>query len=149
MPGFPSPTHAGSSFTNSQILLKLMSIGQRCHPTISSSLIPFSSHIQSFPASGSFQMSQFFTSGDEIISISDSASVLLMNTQDWFSLGRTGWISSQESSPPPQFRSINSLVLSFLYSSTLTSTHDYWKNHSLDETDFCGLSNASAFEYAV
>ena len=149
MPGFPSPTHAGSSFTNSQILLKLMSIGQWCHPTISSSLIPFSSHTQSFPASGSFPMSQFFTSGDKIISISDSVSVLLMNTQDWFSLGRTGWISSQESSPPPQFRSINSLVLSFLYSSTLTSTHDYWKNHSFDQVNLCWQNNVFVVIYFI
>ena len=59
-----------------------------------------------------------------------------VNIQDWFPLGWTGWISlqprdSQESSPTPQFKSINSSVLSFLYSPTLTSIHDYWKNHSL------------------
>ena len=65
------------------------------------------------------------------------ASVLPVNIQDWFPLGWTGWISlqskaSQESSPTPQLKSINSLVLSFLYGPTLTSIHDYWKNHSLD-----------------
>ena len=64
-----------------------------CHPTISSSVIPFSSCLQSFPASGSFPMSQFFTSGDQ--SIGASASVLPMNIQDWFPLGLTGWISLQ------------------------------------------------------
>ena len=66
-----------------------------CHPTISSSIIPFSSHLQSFPASGSFQMSHFFTSGGQSIWVSASASVLPMNTQDWFPLGWTGWISLQ------------------------------------------------------
>ena len=63
------------------------------HPTISSSVIPFSSHLQSFPASGSFQMSQFFTSGGQSIGASSSASVLPVNIQDWFPLGGTGWIS--------------------------------------------------------
>ena len=65
-----------------------------CHPTISSSVIPFS-HLQSFPASGSFQMSQFFASGDQSIGISASTSVLPINFQDWFPLGLTGWISLQ------------------------------------------------------
>ena len=108
-----------------------------CHPTISSSVIPFSSHLQSFPASGSFQISQFFASGGQSIGVSASASVLSMNIQKWFPLGWTGWISlqsrdSQESSPTPQFESINSSALSFLYGPTLTSIHDHWKNHSFD-----------------
>ena len=64
---------------------------QPSHPLSS----PFSSRLQSFPASGSFQMSQFFTSGDQSIRVSASASVLPMNIQDWFPLGRTGWISWQ------------------------------------------------------
>ena len=64
-----------------------------CHPTISSSVVPFSSRLQSFPASGSFQMSQFFASGGQNIGV--SASVLPMNIQDWFPLGWTGWISLQ------------------------------------------------------
>ena len=63
-----------------------------CHPTISSSVIPFSSHLQSFPASGSFQMSQFFASGSQNIGVSASASVLPLNIQNWFPLGWTGWI---------------------------------------------------------
>ena len=63
------------------------------HPTISSSVVPFSSYFQSFPASGSFQMSQFFTSGGQSNGVSASASVLPMNIQDWFPLGWTGWIS--------------------------------------------------------
>ena len=109
-----------------------------CHPTISSSVIPFSSFPQSFPASGSFQMSQLFTSDGQSIGVSASTLVLPVNTQDWSPLGWTSWMSlqsprdSQESSPTPQFKSINSSVLSFLYSPTLTSVHDYWKNHSLD-----------------
>ena len=66
-----------------------------CHPTISSSIIPFSSCPQSFPASGSFQMSQLFTSGGQSIGVSASASVLSMSIQDLFPLGWTGWISLQ------------------------------------------------------
>ena len=66
---------------------------QWCHPTISSSVIPFSSHLQSFPASGSFQRSQFFTSGGQSIGVSASASALTMNIQDRYPLGWTGWIS--------------------------------------------------------
>ena len=82
------------SITNSQSLLKLMSI-ESVMPIISSSVVPFSSHLQSFPASGSFQMRQFFTSGGQSIGVSASASVLPMNIQDWFPLGWTGWISLQ------------------------------------------------------
>ena len=115
-----------------------------CHPTMSTSVChfsspvsPFSSCPQYFPASGSFQMCQLFASGGQSIGISASASVLPKNTQDWSPLGWTGWISlsprdSQESSPTPQFKSINSLALSFLYSPTLTSIYDPWKNHSLN-----------------
>ena len=109
-----------------------------CHPTISSSVVPFSSCPQSFPASGSFQQSQLFASRDQNIGASASTSVLPVITQDSSPLGWTDWVSlqskglSQESSPTPQFKSINSSVLSFLYSPTLTSIHDYWKNHSFD-----------------
>ena len=66
-----------------------------CHPTISSSVVPFSSYPQSFPASGSFQMSQLIASGGQSIGVSASASVLQMNIQDWSPLGWTGWISLQ------------------------------------------------------
>ena len=105
---------------------------QWIHPTISSFVVPFSCP-QSFPASGSFQMNQFFTSGSQSVGVS----VLPMNTQDWSPLGWTGLISlqskgSQESSPTPQFKSINYSAFSFLHNPTLTSTHDHWKNHSLD-----------------
>ena len=72
------------SITNSQGLLKLMALSRWCHPTISSSVVPFSSRLQSFPASGSFQISQFFASDGQSIGVSASTSVLPMNTQDWF-----------------------------------------------------------------
>ena len=90
-----------------------------------------------FPASGSFQMSHLFTSGGQSIGISASASVLPMNTQDWFPLGWTGCISLQSKGlsrvfSNPQFKNIKSSMLSFRYSPTLTSIHDHWKNHSLD-----------------
>ena len=91
---------------------------QWCHPTISSSVNSFSSCLQSFPASGSFQLSRLFASIGQRTGA--SAWVLPMNVQDWFPLGWTGWISllskghSQES-PTPQFKSISSLALSFLY----------------------------------
>ena len=108
-----------------------------CHTTISSSVVPFSSCLQSFPASGSFQMSQFFASSGQSIGVSTSAPVLSMNIQDWFPLGWTGCISLQSRglsrvSSAPQFKSINSLEFSFLYSPTLTSIHDYLKNHGFD-----------------
>ena len=100
-----------------------------CHPTISSSVIPFSFSLQSFPASRSFPMSQFFSSGGLSVGVSASASVLPVNIQDWFLLRLTGSPccprDSQESSSTPQFKSINSLVLSLLYGTTLISIHDY------------------------
>ena len=116
------------------------------HPAISSSVIPFSYCPQSLQASGSFPMSHLFAWGGQSIEVSASVSVLPMNTQDWSPLGWTGWISLQskrlsESSPTPQFKSINSSPLSFLYSPTLTAIHDHWKNHRLDETDLYWQSN--------
>ena len=70
-------------------------LSQWCHPTVSSSVIPFSSCLQSLQASGSFQMSQFFTSGGQSIGVWATISILPKNTQDWFPLGWTGWISLQ------------------------------------------------------
>ena len=106
-------------------------LSQWCHPTISSSVIPFSSHLQSFPASGSFQMSQSFGSGGQSNGISVSASVLSRNIQGWYPLWLTSLTflsqESQESSLTPQFKSINSSVLSLLYGPTFTFVHDYWK----------------------
>ena len=86
---------ASQAITNSQSLLKLMSTESVMPSTISYSVIPFSSHLQSFPASGPFPMSQFFASVGQSIRVSASASVLPMNIQDWFPLGWTGWISLQ------------------------------------------------------
>ena len=110
-------------------------LGQWCHPTVSSSVIPFSC-LQSFPTSGSFPVSQVFTSGGQNIRASASTSALPMNIQDWFPLWLTGWISLQSKglseSSSTQFKTINSLVLSFLYSPTLTSIHDHRKNHTFD-----------------
>ena len=117
-------------------------LSQWCHPTISSSVVPFSSCLQSFPASGSFPVSQFFASFGQIIGVSASASVVPMNIQNWFPLRLTGLISLQskrlkEFSPTPQFKSINSLALGcFLYGLTVTSIYDYRKNHSFDCMEF-------------
>ena len=128
-PPYPSPT--------AEVYPNPCPLSWWCHPTISPSVVPFSSCPQSFPASGSFQMSQLFESGGQSIAVSVSTSVLPMNTQDWSPLGWTGWISLQSKglsrvSPTQQFKSINSLALNFLYGPTLTSIHDYWKNHSFD-----------------
>ena len=128
-PPCPSPTPGAHSNSRPS--------SQWCHPAISSSVVPFSSCPESLPASESFPGSQLFTWGGQSTGVSALASFLPKNTQDWSPLEWTGWISlhprdSQESSPTPQFKSINSLVLSFLYSPTLTSIHDHRKNHSLD-----------------
>ena len=111
---------------------------------------PFSSCPQCFPESGSFPMSRLFTSGSQSTGASALASVLPMNIQGWFPFGLTSLVSccsgdSQESSPTPQFESINSLVLSLLYGLTLTSIHDYWENHSFDYTGLCWQSDGPAF----
>ena len=132
----PCPSPTPEAYSNS------CPSSQWCHPTISSSVIPFSSCLQSFPTSGSFQMSRFFASGGQSIGVSASASVLPVNIQDWFPVELTSLIScsprdSQESSQTPQFKSINSSMLSFLYGSTLTYIHDYWKNHNFDQMGIC------------
>ena len=126
------------------------------HPTILSSVVPFS-YLQSFTASGSFLMNQFFTPGGPSIEVSALASLFPMNIQDWFPLGLTCLIFLQSKglsrvfSPPPKKQKessptlitqhFNSLALSFLYSPTLTTIHDYWKNHHLDWMDLCWQSN--------
>ena len=105
-----------------------------CHSPISSSVVPFSSCLQYFPASGSFLMSQFFASGGQSTGVSASTSVLPMNIQDWFSLGWTGWIALQSKELSRVLSSTTVQKDQFfgtqLYS--LTSIRDYWKNHSLD-----------------
>ena len=137
----------------SQSFLKLMSIEWWCLPTILSSVIHFSSCLQSFPSSESFLMRQLFTSGGQSIGTSASSSVFPMNIQDWLLYGWLVWSpcsprDSQESSPA-QFKSISASVFSLLYGPTFTSIHDYWKNHSFDYMNLCWQSNISAFSYAV
>ena len=114
-----------------------------CHPIISSSILPLSSCLQSFPASGSFPMNQFFTSGGQSIRIWASASVLPMNTQDWSPLGLTGLLSLLSKGlsrvfSNPQFKTINYLMLSFLYSPTLTSYMTTGKIIALTRRAFVG-----------
>ena len=111
------------------------------HVTILSSIIPFSSCPQSFPALESFQMSQLFTSSGQSIGVSASTSVF----QDGLAESPCSPQDSQESSPTPQFKTINSSALSFLYSPTNTFIHEYGKNHSLDQMDLCWHSNVVAF----
>ena len=126
-PGFPVhhqlPEHAQNHVLESVMASNRLIL---CHPF---------SCPQSFPTSGSFPVSQFFTSDGQIIGVSASASVLPTNIQDWFPLGLIGLISlgvDLQGTPTPQFKSINSSALSFLYSPTLISILDYWKNHSSD-----------------
>ena len=107
------------------------------HPTISSSVLPFSSCFESFPASGSFPMSQLFSSGGQSIGISALVSVLPMNIQGWFLLGLIGLISLQSKGltrvfPSTIFQKHLFFITQLLYSPTLTSVNDYWKNHSFD-----------------
>ena len=130
------PQHARSPCPSPGAYSNSCPLSQWFHLTISSSVVPFSSCPQSFPTSGSFQMSQLFTSGGQSIGASASTSVLPMNIQDWFALGLNGSISLQAKGLSKVFsnttvqKHINSLVLSFLFSPVLTSIHDYWKNHS-------------------
>ena len=107
---------------------------QWCHPTILSSVVPFSSFRQSFPASGSFLMSQFLVA--KVLELPLSASVLPMNTQDCSPLGWTGWISLQSKGLSRVFSNTTVQKHQFfcaqLYNPTPTSIHDCWKNHSFD-----------------
>jgi len=127
----PCPSPTPGVYSNSCPLTRW------CHPTILTSVIPFSSCIQSFPASGSFQMSQFFSSGGQSIRVSALTSVLPKNIQDWFPLGWTGWISLQSKGLSRVFfkttvQKHQFFMLSFLYTPALTSTHDCWKIKSFD-----------------
>ena len=125
----PSPTPA--AYSNS------CPSSRWCHPTISSSVVPFSSRLQLFPASGSFLMSQFFASGGQSTGVSASASVLPMNIQDLFSSGWTGWIFLKSKGLSRVFS--NTTIQKHQFFSTqpslrsLTSIHDYWKNHTFEK----------------
>ena len=108
-------THQASlSIPNSRACSNSFPSSWWCHPTISSSVVPFSSCLQSFPASGSFQISRFFTSGGQSIGASASASVLPMNIHDWFPLGWASWISLQ------------SKGLSRVFSNTTVQKHQFF-----------------------
>ena len=135
-PPWTTAHQASLSITNSRGLLKLMSIKLvmpsshliLCCPLLLLPPIPPSIRVLSNESTLCMRWPKYWSFS--------LASVLPKNTQDWSPLGWTGWIlqspDSQESSPTPQFKSINSLALRFLYSPTLTSIHDHWKNHSLD-----------------
>ena len=125
-----------------------------CHPTISSSVIPFSSHLQSFPPSGSFVMNQFFTSGGQSIGVSASTSVLPMNIQDQFPLEWTGWISLQSKGLSGVF-SNTTVQVSFLQCSAffiVQLSHPYMttgKDIALTRWTFVGKVMSLLFNYAV
>ena len=104
----PCPSSTRRVYSNS------CPLSRWCHPTMSSSVIPFSSCLQSFPASGSFQTNQLFASGGQSIGVSAPTSVLPMNTQDWFPLGWTGWIS------------LKSKGLSRVFSNTTVQKHQFF-----------------------
>ena len=128
---------ASVSIINSRVHPDSRPLSQWCHPAISSSVIPFSSCPQSLPASESFQWVNSLHEVAKVLEFQLQPSVLPMNTQDWSPLGWTCWISLQSKElsrvfSTPQFKSINSLALSFLHSLTFTSILDHWKNQSLD-----------------
>ena len=138
-----APHQASLSFTSPGACSNSCPSSQWCHPTISSSVVTFSSCLQSLPASGSFPMSQFFTPGGQSIGASASASVFPMSIQGWFPLPLTGLISFQSKESGETLKSLlqhYSSKASILwplasYGPPLTSTRDYWKYHSFDYMD--------------
>ena len=125
VPGLPVH-HQFPEFTQTHPL------SQWCHLTISSSVVAFSSCLQSLPTSGYFQMSQLFASGGQNIGVSASTSVLPVNNLDWSPSGWTGWISAQSKGLSRVFSNTTVQKHQFFSGLTRTSTHDHWKNHSLD-----------------
>ena len=129
--------------TNSWSLLKLTPIESVMASHHLTSVVPFSSHLQSFPTSASFLMSQFFTSGGQSIGASASASVLPMNIQGWFPLGFTGLISLLSKGTLNhhlQHHTLKPLIhqcLAFVMVQLSHPLHHYWKNHSFDYMDLC------------
>ena len=127
------------SVTNSRSHPNPCPLSRWCHPTISSSVVPFSFCPQSFLASESFQMSQLFASGGQSIGVSAFLNISPTNEHPGLISFRIDWLdllavqgALKSLLPTPQFKSINFWALSFLHSPTLTSIHDHWKNHSLD-----------------
>ena len=125
---------------------------RRCHPTISSSVLPFSFCLQSFPTSGSFPMSQFFAQGGQNIGVSVSTSVLPMNIQDWFPLGWTGWISLQSKGLSRVFSNIKASVLRHSAFFIVQLSHPYMttgKTIALTRWTFVNKVMSLLFQYAV
>ena len=142
----PSPTHVAYS--------NLCPSSRWCHPTISFSVVPFSSCLQSFPASGSFPMNQFFASSGQYIGVSASASVLPMNIQDWFPLGWTGWISLQSkgiSSLSQHYRSKASIFWcsAFFIVPTVTPCMTTGKTIALTSQTFVGRVMSLLFNAVI
>ena len=144
-PGLPCPSPFPGVCSNSR------SLSWWCHPTISSSLVPFSSCLQSFPASGSFPMNWLFTPGGQSIRASASASVLPMNSQGWFILGLTGLISLLlmglsivfSHNADGKHQSFGAHPAFFMVQ--LSHPYDYWENHSFDYMKLCRQSDVFAF----
>ena len=140
----PCPSPTPGAFSNS--------CPQRwwCHPTVSSSVVPFSSNLQSIPVSGSFPMSQFFTSGGQSIGVSILASVLPMNIQDWFPLGFTGWNSLQSKGLSRIFSNITVQKQQFFRAQCSLESNSHIHTQLLEKPklwldDLCWQSNVSAF----
>ena len=147
---------ASLSITNSQSSLKFMSIEWvmpsshliLCLPLLLLPPIPPSIRVFSNESTPCMRWPKYWSFSFSIIP-SKEIPGLISFRMDWLDLLAVQQTRSQESSTTPQFKSSNSSVLSFLHSPTLTSIHDHWKNHSLDETDLCWQSNVSAFQYAI
>ena len=143
----PCPSPAPRACSNS------CPLSQWCHPTISSSVVPFSFHLQSFPASGSFPESQFLSSGGQNFGVSALASVLPMNSQDWFSPGWTGWLSLLSKELSRVFFNTTTKKTSILQHSAffiVQLSHPYMTpGKTIALTRWTFLGNVSAFKYAL
>ena len=147
-PPWTAAHQASLSFTISGVCSNSCPLSQWCHPTISSCVSPFSSCLQSFPASGSFPMSQLFKSRGQSIGTSTSASVCPMNIQDWFPLGWTGWISLQSKGLSRVFSNTTVQMYQFFGTQPSLWSHVHtWLlgNRSSDYMDFCRESHVCAF----
>ena len=141
----PCPSPAPGACSNSCLSSRW------CHPTISFSVVPFSSCPQSFSASGSFPMSQLFTWGGQSIGVSASASVLPVNTQDWSPLGWTCWISLQSKRPSRVFSNTTVQKYQFFGAQLSLESNSHIHSWLLEKPEpwLCWQSDVSAFEYAI
>ena len=147
-------SYQGSPELSPEVCSHLCPVSQCYYLTISSSVIPFFSCLQSFPASKSFSSElalriKWPKYWSFIFSISPSNDILGLFPLRFDSFDLLAVQGTLKSSPAPQFKSISSSALRLLYGPTLTSVHDYWKNHSFDYMNLCQQSNVSAFKYAV